>query len=291
MIPAILVQAGHSAAFPPYQQGGGGAPGEAAWTAALAQRLAARLSTRGIAVTIVGCWLLDNSNPPPAVAQEYALFVALHYDADIYPERTGCFAGRAAADPCAAEADRFLALWRDRYPAATGIALHEERLNPNVTDYYAFRVTSATTPGVLIEHGVGMGLDHAALYDGIDTVADADTAAILDFLGLVDEGGEDVATVKQLQAQIDALNGVNTQLQRERDYKDQLLQAANSQIGALTHDVIEPLRFQVATLQDQLATAQAAAATRTVEKVEVVFSDGSAVEVPAAAPEPPAAQG
>jgi N-acetyl-anhydromuramyl-L-alanine amidase AmpD len=59
--------------------------------------------------------------------------------------------------------------------------------------------------------------------------------------------------LQQLQAQIDQLNGVNTELARERDYKDQLLQEANSTIGALTVDVIPPMRQQIETLQQQVA--------------------------------------
>lgn len=177
----VLIQAGHSAAFVPFQAGGGGAPGEAEWVTDLAKRLAARLSTRGVDVTLVGCWNLDNSNAPAAVTkQDYALALSLHYDAAVYGagKNTGCFADRARGDPMGAEADRFIALWEPRYTRATGLALHNERRNPNTWDYYAWRATTDQTPGVLIEHGVGPEAE-------LDTAADADAAAVLAFLDVV----------------------------------------------------------------------------------------------------------
>ena len=174
---SVCIQAGH---YP----SGGGAPGEAAWAYELAHRIAAQLEAAGVQVVVVGAWNLDNSNPPPQVRQDHALFVSLHYDADIYADRTGCFAGRATNDPMGDQSDKAIRYWEEVYPALTGIPLRKERMNPNVTDYYAFRVTSANTPGILIEHGVGQGLDHATLFDRIGTVAAADANAILQYLGV-----------------------------------------------------------------------------------------------------------
>jgi hypothetical protein len=57
-------------------------------------------------------------------------------------------------------------------------------ISPNVQYYYAFVDTSPSTPGVLIEHGYGapgQG-DHDILYNNIDLIAQADTAAICAFL-------------------------------------------------------------------------------------------------------------
>ena len=170
-----LIQAGHHPT-------GGGAPGEAAWSFDLASRIAARLDSQGVEVAVIGDFF--NMLPPPQCAEDWDLFVSLHYDADIYPNRTGCFADRATNDPMGAESDRAIALWEAAYLPATGIPLHNERRNPNTNQYYAFRFTTAQTPGIIIEHGVGQGLDHAMLFDQIDVVADADAAAILTFLGI-----------------------------------------------------------------------------------------------------------
>lgn len=172
----VLLQAGH---YP----SGGGAPGEAAWAFDLAHRIASRLEAQGVEVAVIGDFL--NQPAPPQCAEDWALFVALHYDADIYPNRTGCFADRALNDPMGAESDRAIAAWEAAYLPATGIPLHNERRNANTNQYYAFRATTANTPGILIEHGVGQGLDQTILFDGIDFVADADAAAIFDFLGVV----------------------------------------------------------------------------------------------------------
>lgn len=165
--------------------GGGGAPGEADWTSDLAELIATRLRAQGLAVNVCGAWALDNSNPPMEVLVDARLFVSLHFDADVYPVRTGCFADRARNDPMAVESDRALAEWENVYPMALGIPLHNERRNQNTWNYYAFRVTSPTTPGIIIEHGVGQGLDHPILFDQIEAVADADTAAIFAYLGVV----------------------------------------------------------------------------------------------------------
>lgn len=265
----VLLQAGHSAAFQPFQHGGGGAPGEADWTADLARRIAAKLRGHGVEVAIVGAWALDNSNPPPVVREDHDLFVSLHYDADIYPVRTGCFAGRATQDPQKARSDRALVAWKTIYPAATGIALHEERMNPNVTDYYAFRVTSDNTPGILIEHGVGQGNDHATLFDRIDTIAGADAQAILTYLGI---GASDVTPEQQRildaaarngldDAGIDNMVGINRLLGEQKTSLEELLRTSQGETAAQAAEA-ERLR--------QLVTTQAGAG---VKRVEITLDD------------------
>lgn len=171
----VLIQAGH-------HPSGGGAPGEAAWSFDLASRIVAQLESQGVEVAVIGDFF--NMPAPPQCVEDWDLFVSLHYDADIYPNRTGCFADRATNDPMGAASDLAIASWEAAYLPATGIPLHNERRNPNTNQYYAFNATTAQTPGIIIEHGVGQGLDHAVLFDQIGVVADADTAAILNFLGV-----------------------------------------------------------------------------------------------------------
>lgn len=185
-MPRVCLQAGHASAFPPNRTGGGGAPREAAWAADLTNRIADRLRARGIEVVCVGAWLVNGVvvAAPKEAKDDYDLFVSSHYDADIYATRTGSIAARAANDPMGAVADHFLTIWKYDYPTATGIPLHQERVNANMTDYYAFRDTSDKTPGVILEHGVGQGLDHAMLFDHIDLIADTDSKAICEFLGV-----------------------------------------------------------------------------------------------------------
>jgi hypothetical protein len=204
MSPSLLIQAGHSAAYPPHLPGGGGAQGEADWTAQLAARIADYLQasptpTPPDTSAIVGSWayylpnpdptlppIIHIAPPPPTVTtQDYDLFISLHYNGSSNPNTSGCNAGRALNDPAAAQADEFIAIWRSIYPTLTGIPLDPTvPVSPNVQYYYAFVDTSPSTPGVLIEHGYGapgQG-DHDVLYNNIDLIAQADTRAICAFL-------------------------------------------------------------------------------------------------------------
>lgn len=84
-----------------------------------------------------------------------------------------------------------------------------------------------------------------------------------------------MATVAQLEAKVAQLEGIARQLELERDHKDTLLAAANSQVGALTHDVLEPLRAEFAALQKRLE--EAPSGSRRVKTI--VFDDGERQEV------------
>jgi hypothetical protein len=197
MSPSILIQAGHSAAYPPHLPGGGGAQGEADWTAQLAARIADYLkaspTTSSPDITIVGSWAyyagtpptLHTAQPPPEVFDSYDLFISLHYNGSNISNSSGCNAGRATDDPAHTQADAFITIWRSIYPTVTSIPLDPTvPISPNVQYYYAFVDTSPSTPGVLIEHGYGapgQG-DHDLLYNNIDLIAQADVRAICAFL-------------------------------------------------------------------------------------------------------------
>ena len=195
----VLIQAGHSPAYPPREAGGGGAPGEAEWTSALAGRITERLRRAGVQVAIVGAWLVTQNGKqielpsPPATRQDWDLFLALHYDAAIYGagHNTGAFADHAQGEPRTVDSERFIAAWEARYfrpaPLGTGLANMPGRRNANTRFYYGYRATTNATPSCLIEHGVGArgaGEDAVLLHDQIDLVAQLDAAAILDYLGI-----------------------------------------------------------------------------------------------------------
>jgi hypothetical protein len=248
----VLIQAGHSAQFPPYRTGGGGAPGEAAWATDLAAVLAGRLRAAGVEVVCVGAWLVNGvvvMAPALVTDEDYDLFLSLHYDANLGPTyNTGCFADRARFDPMGAESDRFIRIWERRYPAELGIPLHNERRNPNTWDYYAFRDTTANTKGAILEHGVGQGLDHATLFDRIDEVARVDAACVLEYLGITTpEEEDDMAKLSDDQrAILDKMTGLNA--------NSGSIDSWLSEIGALGEDN-EKLRAEVRGLTDQLANA------------------------------------
>lgn len=196
--PRVLIQAGHSAAYPPYLLGGGGAPSEAEWTAKLASLVEPMLEASGVDVTIVGAWLVYSAVvPPPAVVEEdYDLFLAFHYDAAVYAGstgNTGGFCDRASGDPMGAVADRFITRFNARYFPVVGIRNATERRNDNTRDYYAFRYTSAQTPGVIIEFGVGqpgVGGDAPTLWEQTDRIAGLVASAVVSHL--IAEGAMDV---------------------------------------------------------------------------------------------------
>jgi hypothetical protein len=266
----VLIQAGHSAQFPPHRTGGGGAPGEAAWATDLAAVLTGRLRAAGVEVVCVGAWLVNGAvvQAPALVTDEhYDLFLSLHYDAATYAENTGCIVARAANDPVGALADRFIAIWQRRYPAATGIPLHQERVNPNMTNYYAFRDTTAQTPGVILEHGVGQGLDHATLFDRIDEVARVDAACVLEYLGITTpEEEDDMAKLSDDQrAILDKMAGLNA--------NNSSIDSWLSEIGALSEENGK-LRDEVRGLTDQLAQAPMQT-ERSIVSVAVNRKDGS----------------
>jgi hypothetical protein len=91
------------------------------------------------------------------------------------------------------------------------------------------------------------------------------------------EAEDDMAKVQELQAELDNLNGIIRTLTEQRDYKDELLQQANSQTGALSEENGK-LRDEVRGLTDQLAQADvrtgqdigSVAVTRRDGRVEVL---------------------
>lgn len=85
---------------------------------------------------------------------------------------------------------------------------------------------------------------------------------------------DDVTLREQLAAvtaERDGLNGVNTELQRQVGALREEIGTKNSQLGALTHDRIEPLEAQVR----QLAAELEAAGHRSAREVVVVLDDGT----------------
>lgn len=282
----VLIQAGHSAQFPPYRTGGGGAPGEAAWATDLAVLLAGRLRAAGVEVVLVGAWLVNGvvgSAPALVTDEDYDLFLSLHYDANLGPTyNTGGFADRYRPErfpktdprskypnPNAANEDRFIAIWEHRYPEATGIPLRNERRNPNSYDYYGYHATTERTCSVLLEHGVGQGLDHATLFDRIDEVARVDAACVLEYLGItVPEEDEDMALTEDQRAILDKMTGLNA--------NSSSIESWLSEIGALS-DENGKLREEVRGLTDQLAQAPMQT-ERSIVSVAVNRKDGS-VEV------------
>jgi hypothetical protein len=193
---SVLIQAGHA----PQSGAGprGAVPGEARWTARLAERLAARLRDAGVRVTIVGEW--QGHQAPPEVGRHHQLFLSLRYDAAGYAASgdprgdSGCFADRAIGDPVASLSDLAIREWERVYPRGRGgapIPLANDRRSPGTCQHYAFRAISGLTPGVVLVHGCGApvgsggfpaGDDAPFLHGQIERVAELDARAVLRFL-------------------------------------------------------------------------------------------------------------
>jgi hypothetical protein len=83
---------------------------------------------------------------------------------------------------------------------------------------------------------------------------------------------EDMAKVQELQAQIDNLNGITKTMQEQIDATRAMLADRDSQLGALTHDVIPPLREELETIKRQRLPQ--------VRSVTLGYDDGTSVELP-----------
>lgn len=192
MMPKVLLQAGHSATFPPQQGAGGGAPAEAEWTALAVVAIETELVKYGIHVQLLGSWMSNGvaSAPPAAAGQTYDLAVFCHYDAAIYSGVGGGFIDRYRPEkydrPATGQApveEAFMAMFENLYFPNIGIPNKSNRRNANTWDYYAYRNMAAKTPRVLIEFGVGApgaGPDAGILWNRLAEVASLTASAVVE---------------------------------------------------------------------------------------------------------------
>lgn len=280
----VLLQAGHFGAVPM-----SGAPHEAEWTEQLTLALRLKLQAAGVQTAVIGDFY---RHAAPAVASEdFDLFLACHYDAAIYRENTGCLIARGDFETEPWEADRFIAEWKHIYPAATGIPLQQERVNPNMTRYYALASLTYVTPGIVIEHGVGapgVGLDAPTLWDEMERVAAADANAVLAYLGVRAAEEEDMGIINELnrqvadlRAEIDGLHGVTTELQGQVNALHEEVSTRTAERDALQGltNTYEP---RLKEMEDALRQAVAQGARRP-DRVEVVLDGEHIPYVPEAA--------
>lgn len=165
--------------------GWSGAPDEARWVREdLTPRVVTACHALGIEIVTVDGDLMDH----PAFQSDYGAFIAPHYEANLHGEG-GAFWGRASASLTGAADDRLGAIFWRRYRGITGCPPDRFGwMNVNVTDYYAFRYTTAKTPGILVEHGVGwnnpVDYDYTWLRNNVQTIADVWALSLAEFAGL-----------------------------------------------------------------------------------------------------------
>lgn len=206
----------HSSVRP---DGWSGAPDEARWIREeLTPLVVAICGRKGIAVTTVDGDMLDHTE----FHANYGAFCAPHYEADVHGEG-GSFWGRAIDSLTPVGDDRLGNIFWRRY--STLVGKPPDRFgwtNPNVTDYYGFRLTSVDTPGILVEHGVGApgAADHDWLRQNTPAIAQVWADALAEFLGLEDDDmftDADRAKLDRLVALADA-EGPRVWTQRLQDW-------------------------------------------------------------------------
>lgn len=144
----IIIQAGHEGRT----TGATGAPNEQSFNVDISNRVADDLRKRGFEVRRV------NADPlPTEIAGDWDLFLAIHYDADVYGQGGGFVDyPEPSTDGATIESQRIAYLLRQEYFGTTGIVNHPERSNDKTRYYYMWERLSSLTPCVLIECGVGM---------------------------------------------------------------------------------------------------------------------------------------
>jgi len=181
----ICLQAGHQNArnnCDPGLQGSTGAPGEAEFTVRIRDRLSqillSKKNTDGSSAFQIQLVDANFNCDPNADAKDYALFLAIHYDAYIngsiggfadYPEPN--------TDQATAQSQTITKVINDTYFKETGIA-YVNRSNANTRYYYMWKFLSAKTPCSLIECGTGQNPHDKVILNDTDRVCNAIARAI-----------------------------------------------------------------------------------------------------------------
>jgi N-acetylmuramoyl-L-alanine amidase len=147
----ICIQAGHVNTA----TSSTGAPNEMAFNLDIANTVSGELRKRGFEVKQTDA----NADKDKSITTpiNWDLFLAIHYDADIYGTG-GYFVDypEPSTDGATQESQRIQKVLSDEYGKVTGIINHPERSNANTRYYYMWKSLSPKTPCCLIECGVGM---------------------------------------------------------------------------------------------------------------------------------------
>jgi len=169
----ILIQAGHGGR----KTGATGAPKEQKWTTEIVPKIANKLRDNEFYVKEVG------ADPSASeLSGDWDLFLAVHYDADIYNDRGGFIdTPDPATDFATKESTRIAAEMRKTYFSTTGIPERMNRSNKNTKFYYMWSKVSKKTPCVIIEAGVGFRTpeDHQTLWFEQDKIVEGITKGII----------------------------------------------------------------------------------------------------------------
>lgn len=170
----ICLQAGHWNAknnCDPLLAKGTGAPGEAEFTVRIMTRLSQLLIERGFQLYLKdACYNCD----PTVGNEDYNLFLAIHYDANVYGQGGGFVDfPEPSTDLATAESQRICKILEETYFPNAGIENKPSRRNANTKYYYMWKFLSAKTPCVIIECGVGQDAHDKVILNDTDIVASA----------------------------------------------------------------------------------------------------------------------
>lgn len=154
----ILLQAGHAGRT----TGATGSPNEMSFNIDISNKVSDELRLRGFDTKVINADPTDEE-----IKGDWDLFLAIHYDADIYGSGGGFVDfPEPSTDGATEKSQRIAYLIRQEYFGTTKIVNKPERSNNNTRYYYMWKRMSYNTPCVIIECGVGMHVpdDHQVLH-------------------------------------------------------------------------------------------------------------------------------
>ncbi len=184
----VCLQAGHKG----MASGSTGASGERDWTTRIVPMIAERLRAKDVEVYETDAFAQEDEK---VTSTDWDLFLAIHYDADVYND-SGGFVDFAepSMDMATAESQRIAQVIKDTYFPMTGIK-YISRSNANTRLYYMWQHLTEKTPCVILECGVGnrKPLDYETLRR-YDFIAQAISDSIFKALGIITFLDEDIPT-------------------------------------------------------------------------------------------------
>ena len=239
----ICLQAGHKN----MTTGSTGASGERDWTTTIVPMLAKKLREAKIEVYETDAF---GNKDTKVTGTDWDLFLAVHYDADIYNDRGGFADYPDQSIDAVWERSKYLSDSIEKiFFEKMGIPIKNNRSNANTKFYYMWQFLSSNTPCVLIECGVGARKpeDYETLRK-YELVVDTLAEAILRALGVIDP--RDVK-IKELEEQIIELNKEIVDLRDNRNkYRTEAEKVKKENKELIVQ--VEDLKFK---LQDSLANA------------------------------------
>lgn len=237
----VCIQAGHSNTT----TGQTGAPGEKDWNEKIVPIIAEKLRAKGVEVYETDANAFKDNK---VTSTDWDMFLAVHYDADIYNDRGGFVDYPDPAADMVWETSKKLAeSLRDHYFSTTGIPERYSRSNANTKFYYMWSELTANTPCVIIECGVGWRKpqDYEILRD-YDFIAMTICDGVLKGLGLYDECKEQIA---ELEAECQKLDD---ELDEMRDSRDKWRTSSKDWEAKYETDVVK-LQGQLEQVKQDLA--------------------------------------